>query len=147
MERSANELAKSLRLKSKDLFFDDATYAFVGACIDLLTEKPNEREERLMKYRTFDNISEIPWQVIHCTSKFPQDIMRALMKEQFVSKFTKSEHLSNGCPKIINDENLYIMQDSRTGYNLWEFGGPMRDIDDITIPNVYRIRKIGMLYS
>ena len=104
-----------------------------------------------MKYITVDKESDdMRWSRIYCNldgKETTEDIAKAIVTEYYVGKFNKEEHMNAGCPKIINDENLFILRDSYGSNNIWQIGGKSADMTGFIIPHLYKVRKIGVMFD
>ena len=104
-----------------------------------------------MKYITFEKESEcMKWSRIYCNldeKETSEDIAQAIVTENFIGKFTKEEHMNVGCPKIKNDENLFILRDVYGCNNIWQIGGKSCDMIGSIVPHLYKVRKIGVMFD
>ena len=104
-----------------------------------------------MKYITLEKESEnMKWSMVYCNcngNETLEDIAKAIVTEYFVGKFNKEEHMSAGCPKIQNDEDLFILRDSDGCNNIWQIGGEFSDMTGFIIPHLYKVRKIGIMFN
>ena len=104
-----------------------------------------------MKYITVDKeLDDMRWSRIYCNldgKETTEDIAKAIITEYFIGKFNKEEHMNAGCPKIQNDENLFILRDSYGCRNIWQIGGKLSDITGFIIPHLYKVRKIGIMFD
>ena len=104
-----------------------------------------------MKYITVDREHEdMKWLKIYCNldgKETPEDIAKAIVSELYVGKFNKEEHMNAGCPKIQNDENLFILKDSHGVNNIWQVGGKSTDMTGFIIPHLYKVRRIGVMFG
>lgn len=104
-----------------------------------------------MKYITIEKESEdMKWSRVYCNcngNETSEDIAKAIVTEYFVGKFNKEEHMNAGCPKIQNDENLFILRDSYGCDNIWQIGGKSSDMTGFIIPHLYKVRKIGVMFE
>ena len=104
-----------------------------------------------MKYITVDKESDdMRWSRIYCNldgKETTEDIAKAIVTEYYVGKFNKEEHMNAGCPKIQNDENLFILRDSYGCNNIWQIGGKSSDMTGFIIPHLYKVRKIGVMFE
>ena len=104
-----------------------------------------------MKYITVEKESEdMKWSRIYCNcngNETSEDIAKAIVTEYFVGKFNKEKHMNAGCPKIQNDENLFILRDSYGCNNIWQIGGKSSDMTGFIIPHLYKVRKIGVMFE
>ena len=104
-----------------------------------------------MKYIIVDREHEdMKWSKIYCNlngKETPEDIAKAIVSEFYVGKFNKEEHMNAGCPKIQNDENLFILRDSYGTNNIWQIGGRSTDMTGFIIPHLYKVRRIGVMFD
>ena len=104
-----------------------------------------------MKYITFEKDSDnMKWSRIYCNcdgNEITENIAKAIITEFFIGKFIKEEHMNAGCPKIKNDENLFILRDSYGCNNIWQIGGKSTDMTGCIIPHLYKVRKIGIMFD
>lgn len=80
-------------------------------------------------------------------TKHQKTLQKAIVTEYFVGKFNKEEHTNAGCPKIQNDENLFILRDSYGCNNIWQIGEKSSDMTGFIIPHLYKVRKIGVMFE
>ena len=111
----------------------------------------NERQVKDMKYITVDRGHEdMKWLRIYCNldgNETAEDIAKAIVSEFYVGKFNKEEHMNAGCPKIQNDENLFILRDLYGINNIWQIGGRSTDMTGFIIPHLYKVRRIGVMFD
>ena len=104
-----------------------------------------------MKYITVEKEEkDLRWSNVYCNcsgDETAEDIAKAIVTEYFVGKFKKEEHMNAGCPKIKNDENLFILRDSYGCNNIWQIGGKAIDMTGFVIPHLYKVRKIGIMFD
>ena len=104
-----------------------------------------------MKYITVDRKNEdMKWSKIYCNldgKETAEDIAKAIVSEFYVGKFNKEEHMNAGCPKIQNDENLFILKDSYGTNSIWQIGGRSTDMTGFIIPHLYKVRRIGVMFD
>lgn len=104
-----------------------------------------------MKYMVFDlEHSDLKWSNVYCNldgKETPEDIAQAILIETYVCAFKKEHHTNAGCPKILNDENLFILRDSYGANNIWQIGNQAKDIAGTWIPHLYNVCKIGVMFD
>lgn len=103
-----------------------------------------------MKYIIEEKSDDIRWSRIYCNfdgNETSEDIAKAIVTEYFVGKFNKDEHMNSGCPKIKNDENLFILRDAYGCNNIWQIGGKSSDMTGCIIPHLYKVRRIGVMFE
>lgn len=104
-----------------------------------------------MKYITVDEEhDDIKWSFVYCNlngNETTEDIAKAIVTEIYIDKFHKEDHMNAGCPKILNDENLFILRDTYGYNNIWQIGGKVTDMTEFIVPHLYKVRKIGIMFD
>lgn len=89
---------------------------------------------------------KLEYQMVKCTSSNNESIAKSIISEKFIGKFNKSEHeVIEG--SILNDDNVYILEDWTGTKNLWQVCGHVTDINQSIILDLFKIRKIGVLFE
>lgn len=101
-----------------------------------------------MKYVIFDKESYV-WQMIYCNNHKPdeeilEDIAKSMVSFQYCGKFSSEESTCMNSGGIKNDSNIFIMSENGVQY-LWQLGSKVSDMEGFIIPNLYHVRKIGMI--
>lgn len=101
-----------------------------------------------MKYVIFDKESYV-WQMIYCNNHKPdgeilEDIAKAMVSFQYCGKFSSEESTCMNSGGIKNDSNIFIMSENGVQY-VWQLGSKVSDMEGFIIPNLYHVRKIGMI--
>lgn len=97
-----------------------------------------------MNYVVFDDAYK--WQITYCNkqeSEKSEDIIKSTMFF-YRGKFKADDHVCINGPKIKNDENLFILNESGNDY-IWQVGSKVTDMSGFIIPHAYYVRKIGIL--
>lgn len=100
-----------------------------------------------MKYITLK--SKDDYSMVYCNlngKETAEDIIKATLN-YFIGKFNANEHMSCGCNKILNDENVFIMENNDSGYELWQVGSKVSDMTGAIIPHLYYVRHIGYMFK
>lgn len=104
-----------------------------------------------MKYITFDKDSDqLKWSKVYCNKNGNEtalDIILATLPYDFLGEFHSKDHLSAGCPKIKNDDNLFIIRNKYGSLEIWQVGGKVSDMTGAIIPNLYKVRQIGYMFE
>lgn len=104
-----------------------------------------------MKYITVDKENDdMKWSNIYCNlggKETAEDIAKAIITHHYIGKFNKEDHMNAGCPKIKNDENLFMLGDLYGTINIWQIGGKVSDMTGCIIPHLYKVRRIGVMFD
>lgn len=102
-----------------------------------------------MRYTTFDSDNTKKY-IIYCNlngDETPEDIMKVTLYH-YIDKFKTEEHQPVNCKKILNDTNIFIMENINTnGYELWQVCSKVSDMIGNIIPHAYYIRRIGCVFE
>lgn len=55
--------------------------------------------------------------------------------------------MSCGCDKILNNENVFIMENNDSCYERWQVGSKVSDMTGVIIPHLYYVRHIGYMFE
>lgn len=133
-----------------DSAFVEFTTPGGGGCLPFkLSELKHEKEEiSRKKYVIFDKESYM-WQMVYCNNhkldgETLEDIAKAMVSHQYCGKFSSEESTCMNGSGIKNDSNIFIMNENGVQY-LWQLGSKVSDMEGFIIPNLYHVRKIGMI--
>lgn len=102
-----------------------------------------------MKYILYEK-DQIKKEMVYCNNhtdnpETPEEIARAMTPFYFMGKFHLKDHEPILNP-IVNVDNIFILGDMNGTY-LYQVCGKVSDCCDAIVPNLYYIRKIGILVN
>ena len=75
------------------------------------------------------------------------DIIKALVSHTYIGPFIASDHTCMSDGGIKNDHDMYIMRDYEGNNCIWQVCGHVTDVEDFIIPNLYYVRKVGIIFD
>lgn len=102
----------------------------------------------MKKYVIFDKNSYV-WQMVYCNSHKPEgenleNIAKAMVSYQYCGLFSSDNFVCANGSGIKNDDKMFILGEDGVQY-IWQLGSRVSDMEGFIVPNLYYVRKIGMI--
>ena len=101
-----------------------------------------------MKYIKFEK-EMTKWEMVFCRTdkegeEFLQEVAKAMYEGDNFKIFHTEENICINSGKIKNDRNMFTLQSGGT-INIWQLGSKVEDMSGFIVPNLYYVRKVGIL--
>ena len=101
------------------------------------------------KYVTFDKDS-LCWCTIYCdkyncqVKESIKEIGKAMISYDYQGLFDRNQFVCVNGTEIKNDNDVFILRENSVDY-IWQLGSKVADMEGVIVPNLYKVRKIGMI--
>ena len=104
-----------------------------------------------MRYALYEK-EKLQWEMVLCRTEnkksddFLQDVANAMFMGNNYAPFHTNEHICINGSGIKNDSKMFTLYHNGA-YDIWQLGSKVEDMAGFAVPNLYYVRKVGIMFE